>query len=207
MSDNLKELRDVAFQKIGRNLVNFQQLERALKFIIVRSDLRGYASEAAKVLHDKEKGVDRKALGWLVQDFFKRVYSNHSSHDDPTEERDEVWMSTSLRIESNEHLIRERRRPLRELVKERNVLVHRVLANFDPDSVESCEKLICLLDEQVDRMEPHYESLRGIIGNMQAAQQEILKLLEAELRESVREEGSAEAVGFAVEMLVRGKKM
>ena len=60
--DQIKELRDVAFRKIGRNLVNFQKLELALKFIIVRSDLRGYASEAAKVLRDKEKVLDRKAL-------------------------------------------------------------------------------------------------------------------------------------------------
>lgn len=186
--DHIKELRDIAFRKIGRNLVNFQQLERALKFIIVRSDLRGYASEAAKVLHDKEKDVDRKALGWLVQDFFKAVYSNHSFNDGPADERDEAWMSISLRIESNKNSIRDRKRQLRELVKERNLLVHRLLANFDPDSVESCEKLIHLLDEQVDRLKPHYESLMRIIGNMQAAQQVVLKQLEAELAESARED-------------------
>jgi hypothetical protein len=185
--DHIRELRDVAFQKIGRNLVNFQQLERALKFIIARSDLRGYASEAAKVLHDKEKDVDRRALGWLVQDFFKHVYSSHSSHDGPAEERDEVWMSTSLRIESNKNLIREQRRQLRELVKERNLLVHRLLANFDPDSVESCEKLIQLLDEQVDRLVPHYQSLMAIIEHMRTAQQEILKQLADELHQSARE--------------------
>ena len=189
--DHIKELRDVAFRKIGRNLVNFQKLELALKFIIVRSDLRAYASEAAKVLRDKEKVVDRKALGWLVQDFFQTVYSNHSCDDGPADERDEAWMSISLRLESNENSIRDRKRQLRELVKERNLLVHRLLPDFDAESAESCEKLICRLDEQVDRMEPHYESLRGIIGNMQAAQQEILKLLEAELSESVPEEGDA----------------
>jgi len=53
--DRIKELRDMAFRQIGRNLVNFQKLELALKFIIVRSDLRGYASEAAKVLRDRKK--------------------------------------------------------------------------------------------------------------------------------------------------------
>ncbi len=53
--DHIKELRDVAFRKIGRNLVNFQQFERSLKLIIVRSDLRGYASEAAKILRNKIK--------------------------------------------------------------------------------------------------------------------------------------------------------
>ena len=94
--DHIKELRDVAFRKIGRNLVNFQKLELALKFIIVRSDLRGYASEAAKILRAKEKVVDRKALGWLVQDFYKTVYSNHSSHDGPARELDDVWMSISV---------------------------------------------------------------------------------------------------------------
>ena len=189
--DHIKELQDVAFRKIGRNLVNFQKLELALKFIIVRSDLRGYASEAAKVLRDKEKVVDRKALGWLVQDFFKTVYSSHSFDDGPADERNEAWMSISLRIESNENSIRDRKRQLRELVKERNLLVHRLLINFDPDSVESCENLIQQLDEQVDRLIPHYQSLMGIIGNMQRAQHEIMKHLDVELRETARKEGDA----------------
>ena len=189
--EHVKELRDVAFRKIGRNLVNFQKLELALKFIIVRSDLRGYASEAAKVLRDKEKVVDRKALGWLVRDFFTTLYSNHSSDDGPADERDEAWMSISLRIESNENSIRDRKRQLRQLVQERNRLVHRLLTNFDPDSVESCENLIQQLDDQVDRLIPHYQSFMGIIGNMQRAQQEIMKHLEAELRESAREERNA----------------
>lgn len=60
--------------------------------------------------------------------------------------------------------MRDRRRQFRELVKERNLLVHGLLADFDPDSVESGEKLIRLL---------------------KVAQQEILKQLEAELRQSV----------------------
>ena len=191
LEDHLKELRDVAFRKIGRNLVNFQQLELALKFIIVRSDLRGYASEAAKVLRDKEKVVDRKALGWLVKDFFKTVHSNHSSNHGPGDERDEAWMSISLKIDANKDVIRDRKHQLRQLVKERNLLVHRLLANFDPDSVESCEKLIRLLDEQVDRLVPQYQTLMGIIENMQRAQQEIMKPFEAELRESSPQDGNA----------------
>lgn len=98
--DHIKELRDVAFRKIGRNLVNFQQFERSLKLIIVRSDLRGYASEAAKILRNKDKDIDRKPLGWLVKNFFETLYSNHSSQDGPAHERDEAWMSISLKIKS-----------------------------------------------------------------------------------------------------------
>ena len=128
LEDHIKELRDIAFRKIGRNLVNFQQFERALKLIIVRSDVRGYDG-TGKNLRDKDKDIDRKPLGWLVQDFFKTVYSNHSFHDGPANELDEVWMSISLRIGSNKNSIRHRRRQLRELVKERNLLVHRLLDN------------------------------------------------------------------------------
>ena len=97
---HIKELRDLAFRKIGRNLVNFQLFERALKLIIVRSDVQGYASELARILRDKDKEIDRKPLGRLVQDFFETVYSNHSSQNGPANELDEVWMSISLRIEA-----------------------------------------------------------------------------------------------------------
>jgi len=97
---------------VGRSgaIWSFQQFERALKLIIVRSDLRGYASKTAKILRDKDKDIDRKPLDWLVQNFFDTLYSNHSSHDGPANELDEMWISMSLRIESTKNSIRHRRR-------------------------------------------------------------------------------------------------
>ena len=188
--DHIKEMRDVAFRKIERNLLNFQMFERVLKLIIVRSDLRGYSSELPNILQNKDKNIERKPFGKLVQEYFETVYSDRA-HIGPADARDEAWMSFCFRLESNENVIQHRKRQLREIVKERNLLVHRLLANFDPDSVESCEKLIQLLDEQVDRLIPHYQSLMAIIEHMQATQQEILKQLADELRQSAREEGDA----------------
>jgi hypothetical protein len=126
-----------------------------------------------------------------VQDFSKLSIRITSCDDGPSDERDEAWMSISLRIESNENSIRDLRRQLGELVKERNLLVHRLLTNFDPDTVESCENLIQQLDEQVDRLIPHYQSLMGIIENMQRAQQEIMKHLKGESRVSAWEDRNA----------------
>jgi len=186
--DHINELRDIVFWKIGRNLVNFQRFELALKFIIVKSDLRGYPSELAKIQRDKAKDTDRKPLGWLVQDFFKTVYSKDSPNNDEFHERDEVWMSFSLRIESDQDSLRKLRRELREVVRERNLLIHRLLANYDPDSVESCKKLISLLDEQNNRLEPHYQRLIRIIGDLHVVQEEIFKQFVAQLRVSEQEE-------------------
>jgi hypothetical protein len=126
-----------------------------------------------------------------VEDFFRTLYSNHSFNDGPANELDEIWMSFSIRIDSDKDSIRNRKRELSELVTERNWLIHSSLADLDLDSVESCKKLISLLDEQDDRLKPHYLSLMRFIGNMRVAQQELFKQLEAHLRESVREEGDA----------------
>ena len=80
---------------------------------------------------------------------------------------------------------------LSDLVRERNWLIHSSVADVDLDSVANCKKLISLLDEQDDRLKPHYLSLVRFIGNIQVAQQELFKQLEAHLRESVRAEGDA----------------
>jgi hypothetical protein len=187
--DHRNELRDVALRKIGRNLVNFQRFERMLKLVIVRSDVRGCASKLAKLYWDRAKDTNRKPLGWVVEEFFKTIYSNGSSNASSPNELDEVWMSISVRIDSDKDSIRNRKRALSELVTERNWLVHSSVADLDLESIENCKKLISLLDEQDDRLKPHYESLMSFIGDMQVAQQELFRQLEAHLRESVREEG------------------
>lgn len=185
--DHTNELRDVALRKIARNLVNFQRFERMLKLVIVQSDVRGCASKLAKVYRDSAKNTDRKTLGWLVEEFFKTIYSNDSFNDGSPNELDEVWMSISVRVDSDRDSIRNRKRELSELVTERNWLIHSSLADLDLDSVESCKKLISLLDAQDNRLKPHYESLMRLISNVQVAQQELFKQSEAHLRESLRE--------------------
>ena len=187
--DHRNDLRDIALRKFGRNLVNFQRFERMLKLVIVQSDVRGCASKLAKVHQDRAKDTDRKPFGWVVEDFFKTLFSNSPSNDGSSDELDEIWMSIAVRIDSDKNSIRQRKRELSELVSERNWLIHSSVANVDLDSVENCKKLISLLDEQDDRLKPHYQSLMLLIGNIQVAQQELFRQLEIHLRESVREEG------------------
>src|SRR5688572_5365521 len=126
--NHTNDLRDIAFRKIGRNLVNFQRFERMLKLAIVQSDVRGFASELAKVHRDRTKDTDRKPLGWLVEEFFKTIYSKDSLDDDSPNELGGVWMAIFVRIDSDKDSIRKRKRELSELVTERNWLIHSALA-------------------------------------------------------------------------------
>ncbi len=187
--DHTNQLREIAFRKIGRNLVNLQRFERMLKLIIVRSNVQGYASELAKIHQDRTKETSHRTLGLLVKEFLDTVYSTDDPFSDgPADARNEIWMSHVFRIQSNADSISKIERELRELVEERNLLIHHWLAEVDFASVAECQELISRLDAQVDRLTPHYESLMRQLGHMQTAQKELRRLLDAELRESLQTE-------------------
>jgi hypothetical protein len=188
--DQTNELREIAFRKIGRNVVNLQRFERMLKLIIVRSNVQGYTSELAKVHQRKFSDTKRKTLGPLVREFFNTLYSpDDPFSDSPADADQEIWTSFSLRIESRQDSIIKREHELRQVVEERNLLIHHWLAELDFNSAESCQKLISQLDEQNDRLTPHFDSLMRLIGDLNAAERAMFELLEAGLRESLGEQG------------------
>jgi hypothetical protein len=187
--DHTNQLRDIAFLKIGRNVVNLQRFERMLKLIIVRSNVRGYASELAKIHQSKTEGTSYKTLGSLVKEFLNTVYSTDDPFSDgPADALNEIWMSQALRIQSNAESISKKEGELREVVEERNSLIHHWLAEVDFDSVDECQQLISRLDAQDDRLKPHYDSLMRQLGDVRAAQEALRDLLLAELRESSQSE-------------------
>jgi hypothetical protein len=178
------ELREIAFRKIGRNVVNLQRFERMLKLIIVRTNISGYASELARINQNKTEGTSYKTLGSLVKEFLNTVYSTDDPFSDgPADALNEIWMSQALRIQSNAESISKKEDELREVVEKRNSLIHHWLAEVDFDSVDECQQLISRLDAQDDRLKPHYDSLMRQLGDMRAAQDALRDLLLAELRE------------------------
>ena len=76
----------------------------------------------------------------------------------PTEVAEE-WFSHSFTIGGTREDAREGGRVMATVVTERNALIHRLLAAFDPGSLESCESLCLKLDEQRSRIRSAYERL------------------------------------------------
>ena len=185
------DLRDEALRKIGRNLVNFQRFEKALKLIIVRSDIRGYASQIAKQYRSRVEDTNRKSLGWLVKEFLDTVYASGSATEGANDESQEIWMSFVIRVESDSDQLRDLKGELRRLVEDRNHLIHEALARFEPDSSESCTELITLLDQQHSKLEPHYLWVMRMLGDIRAMQREVLGKLESQLWKESGTEGDA----------------
>jgi len=172
----LADVRNEVLRKIGRNVVNFQKMEAMLKFLNTQQAMSGAFSDISKLVARAKKATSKQPMGQLADAFIRSAYSAKQDvvrPDDPTA----VSVTFSLRIEADPALAAERKRALRSVVKERNKLVHKWLASFDPNSLESCEALGADLDEQHKRIWPEFETLKAIVLVVREYQREAAQYL------------------------------
>ena len=85
----------------------------------------------------------------------------------------ELWVSHSLNLSESGSDIKEWRREMRRIVKERNRLIHHMLVSFDPRSTESCHVLSVELDEQRERIRQSYEHLESLVTAIRDAHRDL----------------------------------
>jgi len=171
------DLRNEALRKIGRNIVNLQKMERALKILVVRSDLNGYISELKRVYQNKVAYVERLSMGKLADNIIDILYSADDSNADAPDDLKEAWVAFGFRIEGGIARKKAEKKALSLVVNERNRLVHKMLGEFDSASVESCRVLIDLLDQQQERIAPHFERIMGWLKSLHEGQMILLEVL------------------------------
>jgi hypothetical protein len=156
------EVREEALKKIGRNVVNFQKMEAMLKFLNTLQGLSGSAKDLQKAAATAKRSKLRKPFGPLADEFLKSAYSSNAAA--ASGAADDVSVSFSFRIEADSVLAAERKKALRSVVRERNQLIHKWLASFDPNSHESCVTLGKALDDQHNRIRPEFEALSALVS-------------------------------------------
>jgi hypothetical protein len=172
----LADARDRTLRKIGRNMVNFQKMEAMLKFLNAQQVMNGSLIDIAKVVARAKKSMARQPMGRLAEAFIKSVYSNSQTVTEPQDKK-QVLVSFSIRLELAPDLSSERKKALRSVVAERNKLVHKWLASFDPYSAESCQSLCVDLDEQHARIWPEFETLKAIVQTVRDHHRETAQYL------------------------------
>lgn len=164
--DESAATREQALQKIGRNLVNFQRMEGMLKFILTVTGTSGPPSETANILRARERATRTAPMGALVEQLARSLLTTPPPA--PPEAR-EAWLSHSISFEGGATEARDWRRQMRAVVRERNRLVHHMLAGFDPGSLESCTALIVELDAQRERVRGSHEELIAMVDLIRKA--------------------------------------
>jgi hypothetical protein len=177
MVSQADNLRDEALRKIGRNIVNLQKMERALKLLVTGSDLEGSISELKGVYQKRLADVERLTMGYLANKAIDILYSAADSNADAPDDLKEAWVAFGFRIEGGMARKKAEKKALSLVVNERNRLVHKMLGEFDSASVESCRVLIDLLDQQQERIAPHFERIMGWLTSLHEGQVILLEVL------------------------------
>lgn len=160
-------MRDEVFQKIGRNLVNFQRIELMLKHLIANGQVSGYMSELKQIQEKKLEGVKKKTLGTLVGEFVETTFQSGDSSPEPTAELKEPYISFSFSVDADADFYESKKRELKTLVDDRNDLIHHLLPRFNTESIDSCLEIRDYLDQQRERLIPEYEYLKSTIESFE----------------------------------------
>ncbi len=164
--------RDLTLQKIGRNVVNFQKMEAMLKFVLTVANFSAPITKIQSHLEGRAKRARKHAMGRLVK---KAARELHSDPPKPPPDIAEIWVSHSLSLKDGGSQLADWRRAMRRVVKERNALIHHMLATWNPRSVDSCSALCKELDEQRERIIPAYNHLESVVAAIRQSHQELAR--------------------------------
>ena len=176
-SANIEESRDQAFRNIGRNLTNFQMMESMLKFVVTNATFSSAASEAHENFNLHAKKVRATSLGKLVEAFPKSL---NGQADEPPDGAQLPWVSFSVSSTAlPPETLRELRIALRRIVRDRNHLVHHMLADIDHSSIEAWDILNEELEQQRRRTVEVFGRVRFLATTIQESRRALAANAEA----------------------------
>jgi hypothetical protein len=157
----IKDAKKDLFEKIGRNLILFQQLEGLLKFLVTKKEISGSTSTISEKAERRKSTVGRLTLGNVAGAFFEENAQDTDSR--LPDDVKEAQFSFRWDIEYDHPDWQQRKQDLALLVAERNELVHQFLRRVDLNSIENMKQVSTDLDEQRSRIVLQVEHFRDLI--------------------------------------------
>lgn len=169
-------------ERIGRNLLLFQQAERWLKYLAARKRISGMSDEFRSNAEKLKRQVAGETLGTAV----RRTITSA----DPGEQarieaavlatgRSHLEVGFSFTGPEGEPDV-EWQQQLEAMVEDRNELVHHLLDRFDLGTVDGCHKAGAHLDRQHARHAPVVEELRRRCADVLESAKMLVELLKRE---------------------------
>ena len=160
---DLTHARDLALQKIGRNLVNLQKLEGMLKHLLASNHLEGHPSSLVEKATRRAEKVSKMTMGQVIHELATSLFDNCEISQGRLELSSEPWITSKFTIEGGADAAQQWKLEMTKILEARNKLVHQMLVGFDPQSIESCKSLSVALDAQREQLIPVYEHIRSLI--------------------------------------------
>jgi hypothetical protein len=183
--DEFKSLRRLVLASLGRNVLHFQRVEAQLKRLLLICEFAAPSSEFAVRLADRAAEIRTKTMGTLANELDTRLYGT-LVEPEVQASITELFVYIGFRVDADPDYVARQKKMLSDLVQERNSLIHQDLADFDPNSEESCRRWITRLDEQNDRIITLHKELQLFLDTHNEAARQILAAIESdEFREKL----------------------
>lgn len=178
-SEEFKSLRRLALASLGRNVLHFQRVETQLKRLVLICDFAAPDREFHTRLADRATELRTTTMGNLAKELHLRLFGT-AAEPEAQESITELFVQIGFRIEADPDYVTQQKNVLRDLVLERNNLIHQDLNGFDPDSEESCRQWITRLDKQNERIVALHKELQQLLDLHCEAAKHILVALDSE---------------------------
>ena len=151
---NLKQSRiNVIEQKIGRNLLLLQKIEHLLKYIIQYYNIFGPINEISEIVKQKENNLKTQTMGNLSSQYINQINTtSKTNYVDVNFKESPFHLSFTIQHELNLVEFEKKKTLLKEIVEERNYLVHHIVIDYDEDSHKSYINIDKKLDKQKDKI-------------------------------------------------------
>ncbi len=166
-------------RKIGRNLLNYQQVERLWRSHLNIADISTGIDGNSFELKAGTKSERNIPMGWLGENHTKSLFTPVRDSDS-TESSKNISLKTSFRVGESGELSEVRRKQVLKIVEERNFLAHKLAEKFDHTSKEGCLDICIKLDEENIRIIEEIEFLKNISSAYQEAVREIQQYIESD---------------------------
>lgn len=177
--DEYQEILTTTLRKIGRNLLNYQLVERLWKSHVKIADVTVvYGTGVIEI--EKGNASNRNIpMGWLAETHTKSLFSPNQDADAEDDQKN-FSIKTSLRIDGDGGLNESRRKQVIKIVQERNTLVHLISEKYDIMSKDGCLDMSIKLDEENLRILEEVNFLKGISSAYQECFLEVKKYIESD---------------------------
>jgi hypothetical protein len=160
--DDFQEILTTTLRKIGRNLFNYQVVEKYWKSHINLSSILT-SSETNLAEYPNADAIRRSIpMGWLADNHTKSLFIPKPEADSELNEDDDFSVYFSFAINRDDEGRKARRRQVRTLIEDRNKLVHSLVDRFNCSDRNSCLSLCTQLDEEHERIIAELQYLRSI---------------------------------------------
>lgn len=160
------QYRNLALQKLGRNLHNFSLLERLLKYIVTVSEVRVTGSTQGPIIHGKtNKNIEktqRMMLGQLVAEVLV-LWNPELKTQSVTHDLFDAHIQTSMKLDMTVDDYHGLKGALSTLLQDRNFLIHQFNEKFVLNTIDNCREAIDCLDEMRERHLATIQNIQEIV--------------------------------------------